>query len=86
MPDGQQILDPKEDPAVGDDSMYGYTGEVVLICFTVVFFILFTVMAVKYHRLKTRFGGYEVEPHPAGPEGRNNPSYDLQMSYRNGDE
>ena len=83
------VLDPqaKED-LTGNDSMYGYKGEVVLICFTVVFFILFTMMVVKYHRLKTRFGGYEVEPHQTGPAGggRNNPSYDLQMSYRHGDE
>ena len=67
----------------GDDSMYGYKGEIVLMYFTVLFVVLFLMMVVKYHRLKTKFGGYDV-----GPEtgvGRNNPAYDLQMSYRHGD-
>ena len=61
-----------------DSSLYGYAGEVVLICLTVLFLLLFVVMAVKYHRLKTRFGGYDLDP----SQGRTNPSYDVQMSYR----
>ena len=68
----------------GDDSLYGYKGEIVLICFTVLFVVLFVMMVVKYHRLKTKFGGYDVGPDTGA--GRTNPSYNLQMSYRNGDE
>ena len=67
----------------GDDSLYGYKGEIVLICFTVLFVVLFVMMVVKYHRLKTKFGGYDVGPDTG--IGRNNPAYDLQMSYRHGD-
>ena len=67
----------------GDDSLYGYKGEIVLICFTVLFVVLFVMMVVKYHRLKTKFGGYDVGPETGG--GRTNPAYDLQMSYRHGD-
>jgi len=67
----------------GDDSMYGYKGEVVLICFTVLFVVLFIMMVVKYHRLKTKFGGYDLGPESGG--GRSNPAYNLQMSYRNGE-
>ena len=62
----------------GDNSLYGYAGEVVLICLTVLFLLLFIVMVVKYHLLKTRFGGYDVDP----GQGRSNPSYEVQMSYR----
>ena len=63
----------------GDNSLYGYAGEVVLICLTVLFLLLFIVMVVKYHLLKTRFGGYDVgEP----GQGRSNPGYEVQMSYR----
>ena len=62
-----------------DSSLYGYAGEVVLICLTVLFLLLFIVMVVKYHLLKTRFGGYDVgEP----GQGRSNPGYEVQMSYR----
>ena len=35
-------------------TLYGYAGEVVLICLTVLFLLMFVVTAVKYHRLKTR--------------------------------
>ena len=61
-----------------DSSLYGYAGEVVLICLTVLFLLLFIVMVVKYHMLKTRFGGYDVDP----GQGRSNPGYEVQMSYR----
>ena len=62
-----------------DSSLYGYAGEVVLICLTVLFLLLFIVMVVKYHLLKTRFGGYDVGE---SGQGRANPGYEVQMSYR----
>lgn len=62
-----------------DSSLYGYAGEVVLICLTVLFLLLFIVMVVKYHLLKTRFGGYDVGE---SGQGRSNPGYEVQMSYR----
>ena len=40
--------------AAGNATLYGYAGEVVLICLTVLFLLMFVVTAVKYHRLKTR--------------------------------
>ena len=64
-------------------SIYGYEGEVVLICLTVLFLILFVMMTVKYHLLKNKFGGYDVEPRDG--DGVNNPAYDVQMSYRMGE-
>merc|ERR1712013_256292 len=72
-----------------DTSVYGYTGEVILICLTVVFAILFLLMVVKYQRLRTHFGDYQLErtSGPAGvrPPEYDNPAYQVQMSYRNGD-
>ena len=68
-----------------DTSMYGYSGEIVLICLTVLFLVLFVIMAVKYHRLKTRFGGYDVDPRPSSGSSHDNPAYDVQMSYRVGE-
>ena len=35
--------------------------EVILICLTVVFAILFLMMVVKYQRLRTHFGDYQVK-------------------------
>jgi len=72
-----------------DTSVYGYTGEVVLICLTVIFAILFLMMVVKYQRLRTHFGDYQLE-RTAGPAGvrppeYDNPAYQVQMSYRQGD-
>ena len=70
-----------------DNSLYGYAGEVVLICLTVLFLILFVLMAVKYHRLKTRFGGYDVDIGDSrASSSHNNPAYDVQMNYRGSDE
>ena len=43
-----------ERTAAGNATLYGYAGEVVLICLTVLFLLMFVVTAVKYHRLKTR--------------------------------
>ena len=40
--------------AAANTTLYGYAGEVVLICLTVLFLLMFVVTAVKYHRLKTR--------------------------------
>lgn len=71
--------------AATDTSMYGYSGEIVLICLTVLFLVLFVIMAVKYHRLKSRFGGYDVDPRPNSGSSHDNPAYDVQMSYRVGD-
>merc|ERR1711962_1118925 len=72
-----------------DTSVYGYTGEVILICLTVIFAILFLMMVVKYQRLKTHFGDYQLErtSGPAGvrPPEYDDPAYQVQMSYRNGD-
>jgi len=72
-----------------DTSVYGYTGEVVLICLTVIFAVLFLMMVVKYQRLRTHFGDYQLE-RTAGPAGvrppeYDNPAYQVQMSYRQGD-
>merc|ERR1712126_407947 len=74
----------KADSSSNNALLYGYAGEVVLICLTVLFLILFVLMAVKYHRLKTRFGGYDVDIGGAGgrESGQNNPAYDVQMNYR----
>merc|ERR1739840_42076 len=68
-----------------DTSVYGYTGEVVLICLTVIFAILLLMMVVKYQRLRTHFGDYQLE-RTAGPAGvrppeYDNPAYQVQMSY-----
>ena len=35
--------------------------QVILICLTVVFAILFLMMVVKYQRLRTHFGDYQVK-------------------------
>ena len=45
---------PHWNSAAGNATLYGYAGEVVLICLTVLFLLMFVVTAVKYHRLKTR--------------------------------
>jgi len=72
-----------------DTSVYGYTGEVVLICLTVIFAVLFLMMVVKYQRLRTHFGDYQLERtgSPAGvrPPEYDNPAYQVQMSYRQGE-
>jgi len=72
-----------------DSSVYGYTGEVVLICLTVIFAVLFLMMVVKYQRLRTHFGDYQLERtgSPAGvrPPEYDNPAYQVQMSYRQGE-
>jgi len=74
-----------------DDSSYGYTGEVILICLTVLFAILFLIMVVKYRRLKSHFGDYQLEPAPGQPRPvsrppeYDNPAYNVQMTYRDAD-
>jgi len=74
-----------------DDSSYGYTGEVILICLTVLFAILFLIMVVKYRRLKSHFGDYQLDPAPGQPRPvsrppeYDNPAYNVQMTYRDAD-
>ena len=74
--------------AQGDDSVYGYTGEVVLICLTVVFAMLFLAMVVQYQRLRTHIGDYQLnqgQSAGAGEPAYDNPAYQVQMTYRNED-
>eukprot|EP00092_Neocalanus_flemingeri_P000152 GFUD01000159.1.p1 GENE.GFUD01000159.1~~GFUD01000159.1.p1 ORF type:complete len:246 (-),score=70.07 GFUD01000159.1:27-764(-) len=62
-----------------DISMYGYTGEVVLICLTIMFIILFLGMVYKYYMLKSHFGDYQLDQ---GGSRHNNQGFDGQMNYR----
>ena len=79
-------LSPLQDASSGDSSVYGYTGEVVLVSLAVVFAVLFLLMVVKYQRLKTHMGDYQLERTPGPVAGRppeyDNPAYQVQMSYR----
>jgi len=63
-----------------DTSMYGYTGEVVLICLAVIFIILFLGMVYKYHRLKSHMGDYRLNQ-----SGQDNQGVQVQMNYREED-
>jgi len=64
----------------GDNSMYGYTGEVILICLAVIFIILFLGMVYKYHRLKSHMGDYRLNQ-----SGQDNQGVQVQINYREED-
>ena len=63
----------------GDTSMYGYSGEVVLICLAVLFIVLFLGMVYKYQRLKSHMGDYRLDMGGERNQGQEN---QVQMSYR----
>ena len=65
-----------------DTSMYGYTGEVVLICLTILFIILFMSMVYKYNRLRSHIGDYQLDQGGTRQDSQDNQGYDVQMSYR----
>lgn len=65
--------------AGGTTSMYGYSGEVVLICLAVLFILLFLGMVYKYHRLKSHMGDYRLDMGGERNQGQEN---QVQMSYR----
>ena len=44
-----------------DLGSYGYTSEVVLICFCVMFGLLFLGMVGKYYQLKKNIGDYRLQ-------------------------
>ena len=67
-----------------DTSMYGYTGEVVLICLTILFIILFMCMVYKYNRLRSHIGDYQLDQGGTRQDSQDNQGYDVQMSYRVG--
>jgi len=64
-----------------DTSMYGYSGEIVLIILTVLFISLFLCMVYKYHRLKSHMGDYQLNQ-GGTRQSQDNQGYDVQMSYR----
>lgn len=62
---------------------YGYASEVVLICLVVVFGLLFLFMVVKYYRLRTSIGDYQLQQ--GARQTYDNPAFNgfgLQDSYR----
>jgi len=65
-----------------DSSMYGYSGEVVLICLTVTFILLFLCMVYKYHRLKSHMGDYRLNQGGDRQHGQDNQGMQVQMNYR----
>ena len=68
-----------------DSSMYGYTGEVILICLAVIFIILFLGMVYKYHRLKSHMGDYRLNQSSDRQSGHDNHGMQVQMNYREED-
>jgi len=66
----------------GDTSMYGYSGEVVLICLAVLFIILFLGTVFKYHRLKSHMGDYSLDQGGDRQFRQENQGSEVQMSYR----
>ena len=62
--------------------MYGYSGEVVLICLAILFIILFLGMVFKYNRLKSHMGDYRLNQGGDRQFGQENLGAEVQMSYR----
>merc|ERR1719234_2341327 len=66
-----------------DLGSYGYTSEVVLICFCVMFGILFLGMVGKYYQLKKNIGDYRLQQ--GAQQTYDNPAFSgfgMQDSYR----
>jgi len=62
---------------------YGYTAEVILICLVVIFGLLFLLMVVKYYRLRTTIGDYQIQQ--GARQTYDNPAFNgfgMQDSYR----
>lgn len=73
----------KADPDTDSISSYGYTAEVVLICLVVIFGLLFLLMVVKYYRLRTTIGDYQIQQ--GARQTYDNPAFNgfgMQDSYR----
>jgi len=71
-----------EDPD-NEGTKYGYTAEVVLICLVVIFGLLFLLMVVKYYRLRTSIGDYQIQQ--GARQTYDNPAFNgfgMQDSYR----
>ena len=71
------------EPDAKQGSAYGYTAEVVLICLVVIFGLLFLLMVVKYYRLRTTIGDYQIQQ--GGRQTYDNPAFNgfgIQDSYR----
>jgi len=71
------------EPDARQGSAYGYTAEVVLICLVVIFGLLFLLMVVKYYRLRTTIGDYQIQQ--GGRQTYDNPAFNgfgMQDSYR----
>jgi len=66
-----------------DGGSYGYTSEVVLICFCIMFGALFLVTVGKYYQLKKNIGDYRIQQ--GGQQTYDNPAFSgfgMQDSYR----
>lgn len=66
-----------------DLGSYGYTSEVVLICFCVMFGLLFLGMVGKYYQLKKNIGDYRLQQ--GAQQTYDNPAFSgfgMQDSYR----